>query len=93
MDKILMTDLYQIYLLQKNDVDYKNALYLLKENAYNSASIDVFETRIQEDIKSTNNIKEMILFTKISSMLRYINSIKYDGNVKSDLYQFLTIFS
>ncbi|MPM59328.1 hypothetical protein SDC9_106168 [bioreactor metagenome] len=55
--------------------------------------MDVFEARIQEAMKSTNNIKEMILFTKVSIMLRDINSMKYDENIKSDLYQFLTIFS
>ncbi len=92
-NKILMTDLYQIYLLQKNDVDYKKALCLLNEKALHSTSMDVFEARIQEAMKSTNNIKEMILFTKVSIMLRDINSMKYDENIKSDLYQFLTIFS
>lgn len=89
--KIIINDLYQIHLLEKNNKDYSYVFSKLKKNIENSNTIRILESRIKEDIKSSNNFKEIYIFTKVLNILSEINSIGYNEENQADLYQFLTI--
>ncbi|MDU2688148.1 hypothetical protein GOD95_03905 [Paeniclostridium sordellii] len=91
--KIIMNDLYQIHLLDETDTDYSGVFSKLKKNIENSTSVSILESRIQEDVKSSNNFKEVYLFTKFLNILSEINNIGYTKENQADLYQSLTIFN
>ncbi|WP_158540726.1 FUSC family protein [Romboutsia weinsteinii] len=91
--KIIMNDLYQIHLLEKDNTNYSNVFSKLKNNIEKSTSTSVLDSRIQEDIKSSNNFKEIYLSTKVSNILSEVNSIGYNEENQTDLYQSLTIFN
>lgn len=91
--KIIMNDLYQIHLLDETDKDYSGVFSKLKKNIENSTSVSILESRIQEDVKSSNNFKEVYLFTKFLNILSEINNIGYNKENQADLYQSLTIFN
>lgn len=91
--KIIMNDLYQIHLLDEADKDYSGVFSKLKKNIENSTSVSILESRIQKDVKSSNNFKEVYLFTKFLNILSEINNISYNKENQSDLYQSLTIFN
>lgn len=91
--KIIMNDLYQIHLLDEADKDYSCIFSKLKKNIENSTSVSILESRIQEDVKSSNNFKEVYLFTKFLNILSEINNIGYNKENQADLYQSLTIFN
>lgn len=91
--KIIMNDLYQIHLLDETDTDYSGVFSKLKKNIVNSTSVSILESRIQEDVKSSNNFKEVYLFTKFLNILSEINNIGYTKENQADLYQSLTIFN
>ncbi len=76
-NKILVNDLYQIYLLEKYSVDYNNALAIIKKSADTSSSVDVMESKIAKAIKTTNNFKEKFLLAKVSKILRDITNSGY----------------
>lgn len=84
--KIIMNDLYQIHLLEKDDKNYRYVFSKFKNNIENSTTISILESRIQEDIKSSNNFKEIYLFTKVLNILSKINSIGCNKENQADLY-------
>lgn len=92
-NKVLINDLHQLYLLEKDNTDYKNALDKIKEISHNSTTIDIMEYRVKEVLKTTNNTKELLLLTKISKILNNASTMWSSEESKTDLYQFLTIFN
>ncbi|EQK41251.1 hypothetical protein C672_2992 [[Clostridium] bifermentans ATCC 638] len=92
-NKVLMNDLYQIYLLEKDDQVFNKILFNVESILINSSNLDIMESRIQEATKSTSNIKEKILFIKISRILNIINDMNYSESNQSTLYNYLTAFN
>lgn len=92
-NKVLMNDLYQIYLLEKDDQVFNKILFNIESILINSSNLDIMESRIQEATKSTSNIKEKILFIKISRILNIINDMNYKESNQSTLYNYLTAFN
>lgn len=92
-NKILANDLYQIHLLDKFDNNYSNVFSKIKEYIKTTNSIEILESKIEEEIKSTDNTKEKYLFTKILTILNELHNWDYTKEEQTDLYQFLTIFS
>lgn len=92
-NKVLMNDLYQIYLLEKDDQVFNKILSNVESILINSSNLGIMESRIQEASKSTSNIKEKILFIKISRILNIINDMNYKESNQSTLYNYLTAFN
>lgn len=92
-NKVLMNDLYQIYLLGKDDQVFNKILFNVESILINSSNLDIMESRIQEATKSASNIKEKILFIKISRILNIINDMNYSESNQSTLYNYLTAFN
>ncbi|WP_195336256.1 FUSC family protein [Paraclostridium bifermentans] len=92
-NKVLMNDLYQIYLLEKDDQVFNKILSNVESILINSSNLDIMESRIQEATKSTSNIKEKILFIKISRILNIINDMNYSESNQTNLYNYLTAFN
>lgn len=92
-NKVLMNDLYQIYLLEKDDQVFNKILFNVESILINSSNLDIMESRIQEATKSASNIKEKILFIKISRILNIINDMNYSESNQSTLYNYLTAFN
>lgn len=92
-NKVLMNDLYQIYLLEKDDQVFNKILFNVESILINSSNLDIMESRIQEATKSASNTKEKILFIKISRILNVINDMNYSESNQSTLYNYLTAFN
>ncbi|GAA0102675.1 hypothetical protein UT300012_33900 [Paraclostridium bifermentans] len=92
-NKVLMNDLYQIYLLEKDYQVFNKILSNVESILINSSNLDIMESRIQEATKSTSNIKEKILFIKISRILNIINDMNYSESNQTNLYNYLTAFN
>ncbi|MDU3335848.1 FUSC family protein [Paraclostridium bifermentans] len=92
-NKVLMNDLYQIYLLEKDYQVFNKILSNVESILINSSNLDIMESRIQEATKSTSNIKEEILFIKISRILNIINDMNYSESNQTNLYNYLTAFN
>lgn len=92
-NKVLMNDLYQIYLLEKDDRVFNKILSNVESILINSSNLDIMESRIQEATKSASNTKEKILFIKISRILNIINDMNYSESNQSTLYNYLTAFN
>ncbi|MFR3497886.1 MAG: FUSC family protein [Paraclostridium bifermentans] len=92
-NKVLMNDLYQIYLLEKDYQVFNKILSNVESILINSSNLDIMESRIQEATKSTSNIKEKILFIKISRILNTINDMNYSESNQTNLYNYLTAFN
>ncbi|MEG2786931.1 MAG: FUSC family protein [Romboutsia sp.] len=92
-NKALVNDLHQLHLSEKDDIDYKNVAYTIKEIANTSTSIDIMDYRIQEVIKVTSRFKDRILLTKVSKILCSASDMGYSEENKTNLYQFLTSFN
>lgn len=92
-NKVLMNDLYQIYLLEKDYQVFNKILSNVESILINSSNLDIMESRIQEATKSTSNIKEKILFIKISRILNIINDMNYSESNQTNLYKYLTAFN
>ncbi|UOW68257.1 FUSC family protein [Paraclostridium bifermentans] len=92
-NKILMNDLYQIYLLEKDDQVFDKIVSNVEDILINSNNLDIMESRIQEAAKCTSNIKEKLLFIKISRILNVINDMNYSESNQSTLYNYLTAFN
>lgn len=92
-NKVLMNDLYQIYLLEKDDQVFNKILSNVESILINSSNLGIMESRIQEASRSTSNIKEKILFIKISRILNIINDMNYKESNQSTLYNYLTAFN
>ncbi|MGL5650617.1 MAG: FUSC family protein [Paraclostridium sp.] len=92
-NKVLMNDLYQIHLLEKDDQVFNKILSNVESILINSSNLDIMESRMQETTKSASNIKEKILFIKISRILNIINDMNYSESNQSTLYNYLTAFN
>lgn len=92
-NKVLMNDLYQIYLLEKDYQVFNKILSNVESILINSSNLDIMESRIQEATKSTSNIKEEVLFIKISRILNIINDMNYSESNQTNLYNYLTAFN
>ncbi len=92
-NKVLMNDLYQIYLLEKDDQVFDKIVSNVEDILINSNNLDIMESRIQEAAKCTSNIKEKILFIKISRILNVINDMNYSESNQTTLYSYLTAFN
>lgn len=92
-NKVLMNDLYQIYLLEKDDQVFDKIVSNVEDILINSNNLDIMESRIQEAAKCTSNIKEKLLFIKISRILNVINDMNYSESNQTTLYSYLTAFN
>lgn len=92
-NKVLMNDLYQIYLLEKDDQVFDKIVSNVEAILINSNNLDIMESRIQEAAKCTSNIKEKLLFIKISRILNVINDMNYSESNQTTLYSYLTAFN
>ncbi|GAA0092040.1 hypothetical protein UT300009_20690 [Paraclostridium bifermentans] len=92
-NKVLMNDLYQVYLLGKDDTAYDIILSDIKEILDCSHNLDVMELRIQESIRCSHTIKEKFLLIKISKILSILNDIDYNESSQSNLYSYLAAFN
>lgn len=92
-NKVLMNDLYQVYLLGKDDTAYDIILSDIKEILDCSNNLDVMELRIQESIRCSHTIKEKFLLIKISKILSILNDMDYNESSKSNLYSYLAAFN
>ncbi len=92
-NKVLMNDLYQVYLLGKDDTAYDIILSDIKEILDCSNNLDVMELRIQESIRCSHTIKEKFLLIKISKILSIVNDMDYNESSKSNLYSYLAAFN
>lgn len=92
-NKVLMNDLYQVYLLGKDDTAYDIILSDIKEILDCSNNLDVMESRIQESIRCSHTIKERFLLIKISKILSIVNDMDYNESSKSNLYCYLAAFN
>lgn len=92
-NKLIINELYQIYLLKNYDIDYDRSLEVIKKYAYTSSSISNISSKVREAFKTTNSFKERLILSKISSILDDISNIGYDENKQTDLYQLMTVFN
>ncbi|WP_278683152.1 FUSC family protein [Paraclostridium bifermentans] len=92
-NKVLMNDLYQVYLLGKDDTAYDIILSDIKEILDCSNNLDVMKSRIQESIRCSSTIKEKFLLIKVSKILSIINDMNYNESSKSNLYSYLAAFN
>lgn len=92
-NKVLMNDLYQVYLLGKDDTAYDIILSDIKEILDCSNNLDVMKSRIQESIRCSSTIKEKFLLIKVSKILSIINDMNYNKSSKSNLYSYLAAFN
>lgn len=92
-NKVLMNDLYQVYLLGKDDTAYDIILSDIKEILGCSNNLDVMESRIQESIRCSHTIKEKFLLIKISKILSIVNDMNYHESSQSNLYSYLAVFN
>lgn len=92
-NKVLMNDLYQVYLLGKDDTAYDIILSDIKEILDCSNNLDVMELRIQESIRCSHTIKEKFLLIKISKILSIVNDMDYNESSQSNLYSYLAAFN
>lgn len=92
-NKVLMNDLYQVYLLGKDDTAYDIILSDIKEILDCSNNLDVMKSRIQESIRCSHTIKEKFLLIKISKILSIVNDMDYNESSQSNLYSYLAAFN
>lgn len=92
-NKVLMNDLYQVYLLGKYDTAYDLILSDIKEILDCSNNLDAMESRIQESIRCSHTTKEKFLLIKISKILSIVNDMNYNESSQSNLYSYLAAFN
>lgn len=92
-NKVLMNDLYQVYLLGKYDTAYDFILSDIKEILDCSNNLDAMESRIQESIRCSHTTKEKFLLIKISKILSIVNDMNYNESSQSNLYSYLAAFN
>lgn len=92
-NKVLMNDLYQVYLLGKDDTAYDIILSDIKEILDCSNNLDAMESRIQESIRCSHTTKEKFLLIKISKILSIVNDMNYNESSQSNLYSYLAAFN